>query len=222
MEDEYGILLVDLLKNKKLSVDIINDVIISSVVPPLTNVFFEVSEKYLSMEPLIVGSGIKTGVKIVYDAPRDVGADRIADAAAIIKLYSKPAIVVDFGTATVFDAISEDSQYIGGAIVPGISVSADALYHGTSQLRRVDLNIPKTVVGKNTIHALQSGLIFGHISMVEGMIKRLKAELGGDPIVVATGGFSELVNKNTDVFDYVDLNLTLSGLCCIFELNQHK
>ena len=123
---------------------------------------------------------------------------------------------------TVFDAISEDSQYIGGAIVPGISVSADALYHGTSQLRRVDLNIPKTVVGKNTIHALQSGLIFGHISMVEGMIKRLKAELGGNPIVVATGGFSELVNKNTDVFDYVDLNLTLSGLCCIFELNQHK
>lgn len=222
MADEYGILLVDLLKNKKLSVDIINHVIISSVVPPLTNVFFEVSERYLSMEPFIVGSGIKTGVKIVYDAPRDVGADRIADAAAIIKLYSKPAIVVDFGTATVFDAISEDSQYIGGAIVPGISVSADALYHGTSQLRRVDLNIPKTVVGKNTIHALQSGLIFGHISMVEGMIKRLKAELGGDPIVVATGGFSELVNKNTDVFDYVDLNLTLSGLCCIFELNQHK
>ena len=222
MVDEYGILLVDLLKNKKLSVDIINDVIISSVVPPLTNVFFEVSEKYLSMEPLIVGSGIKTGVKIVYDAPRDVGADRIADAAAIIKLYSKPAIVVDFGTATVFDAISEDSQYIGGAIVPGISVSADALYHGTSQLRRVDLNIPKTVVGKNTIHALQSGLIFGHISMVEGMIKRLKVELRGNPIVVATGGFSELVNKNTKVFDYVDLNLTLSGLCCIFELNQHK
>ena len=222
MVDEYGILLVDLLENKKLSVDIISNVIISSVVPPLTNVFFEVSEKYLSMKPLIVGSGIKTGVKIVYDSPRDVGADRIADAAAIIKLYSNPAIVVDFGTATVFDAISEDGQYIGGAIVPGISVSADALYHGTSQLRRVDLNTPKTAVGKNTIHALQSGLIFGHIAMVEGMIKRLKTELPGDPIVVATGGFSELVNKNTQIFDYVDLNLTLSGLYCIFELNQHK
>jgi len=222
MVDEYGILLADLLKNKELSIDVINHVIISSVVPPLTNVFFEVSEKYLSVNPLIVGSGIKTGVKIMYDTPRDVGSDRIADAAAIIKLYRLPAIIVDFGTATVFDAISEDGQYIGGAIVPGIAISADALFHGTSQLRRVDLNIPKSVVGKNTIHALQSGLIFGHISMVEGMIKRLKQELPGDPIVVATGGFSELINKNAKIFDHVDLDLTLIGLCCIFELNQHK
>ncbi|MQG19058.1 MAG: type III pantothenate kinase [SAR202 cluster bacterium] len=220
MVDEYGILFGDLLSSQELSVDIVKDVIVSSVVPPLTNVFIEVFKKYFSVIPVVVGSGIKTGVKIVYDSPRDVGSDRIADAAAILKLYSKPAIVVDFGTATVFDAISEEGQYIGGSIVPGIAVSADALYHGTSQLRRVDLKIPDKVIGKNTINALQSGLIVGHISMVEGMITRFKQELTGNPVVVATGGFAELINQNTNVFDYVDLNLTLSGLSCIFELNQ--
>ncbi len=220
MVDEYGILFGDLLSSQELSVDIVKDVIVSSVVPPLTNVFIEVFKKYFSVIPVVVGSGIKTGVKIVYDSPRDVGSDRIADAAAILKLYSKPAIVVDFGTATVFDAISEEGQYIGGSIVPGIAVSADALYHGTSQLRRVDLRIPDKVIGKNTINALQSGLIVGHISMVEGMITRFKQELTGNPVVVATGGFAELINQNTNVFDYVDLNLTLSGLSCIFELNQ--
>ena len=220
MVDEYGILFGDLLSSQELSVDIVKDVIVSSVVPPLTNVFIEVFKKYFSVIPVVVGSGIKTGVKIVYDSPRDVGSDRIADAAAILKLYSKPAIVVDFGTATVFDAISEEGQYIGGSIVPGIAVSADALYHGTSQLRRVDLKIPDKVIGKNTINALQSGLIVGHISMVEGMIARFKQEFTGNPVVVATGGFAELINQNTNVFDYVDLNLTLSGLSCIFELNQ--
>ena len=129
-------------------------------------------------------------------------------AAAILKLYSKPAIVVDFGTATVFDAISEEGQYIGGSIVPGIAVSADALYHGTSQLRRVDLKIPDKVIGKNTINALQSGLIVGHISMVEGMIARFKQEFTGNPVVVATGGFAELINQNTNVFDYVDKDIS--------------
>tara|TARA_Y100000758_G_scaffold180864_1_gene128635 strand:- start:226 stop:735 length:510 start_codon:yes stop_codon:yes gene_type:complete len=169
---------------------------------------------------MVVGAGVKTGVRILYDSPRDVGSDRIADAAAALVLYGGPAIVVDFGTATVFDAISMDAEYVGGAIAPGISVAADSLYHSTSQLRRVELDRPSSAIGRNTVHAIQSGLVFGYTDMVKGMVARFDEELGGSCKVIATGGLADFFSKEAGIFDVVLPNLTLSGLQIIHALNS--
>ena len=181
MTDEYGLILNQLLPLRRIDPSQVSSVAICSVVPPLTPTFVQLCQAYFGVSPLIVGSGTKTGVRILYDNPRDVGTDRIVDAAAALTLYGGPVIIVDFGTATVFDAISEGGDYLGGAISPGISVAADALFHSTSQLRRVELNRPPAAIGKNTIHALQSGLILGYAEMVKGMVARFKAELGPVP-----------------------------------------
>ena len=158
-------------------------------------------------------------MKVLYDSPRDVGADRVADAAAALKLYGGPVIIVDFGTATVFDAVSGDAEYIGGAIAPGITVAADALFHSTSQLRRVELERPASAIGRNTIHAMQSGLVLGYADMVKGMVARFDEELGGGCKVVATGGLASLIEQEATVFDAVNPELTLTGLRIIHELN---
>lgn len=220
MPDEYALAISSLLPMKGIAREEITDAALCSVVPPLTPVFEELCKKLFGMAPLVVGTGVKTGVRILYDNPRDVGADRVVDAAGAFRRYGGPAIVVDFGTATVFDAISKDGEYLGGAISPGVNVAAESLFLTTSQLRRVELVRPKTAIGKNTVHAMQSGLVLGYVGLVEGMVRRFKAELGGQAKVVATGGLAGLIAKETDVLDVVDPDLTLFGLRCIYDLNK--
>ena len=219
MPDEYGVLLHQLLALKGLTASQIDAVAICSVVPPLTPVFLELCKSYFEVEPLVVGTGTKTGIRILYDNPRDVGADRIVDAAAALKAYGGPVIIVDIGTATVFDAVTKDGNYLGGAIAPGMAIAADALFHSTSQLRRIELVSPKTAIGKNTVHAMQSGLVLGYSELVKGMVTRFHRELGGGAKVVATGGLAHILEKESGVFDAVDPDLTLTGLRLIHEMN---
>ena len=218
--DEYSVMLHTMLPMRDISPKDIDGAIMCSVVPPLTAIFEEVCRSGFQQTPLVVGPGIKTGVRILYDSPRDVGADRIVDAAAAFRLYGGPVIVVDFGTATVLDAVTREGDYLGGALFPGINVGAEALFLGASQLRRVELTAPKSAIGRNTIAALQSGLIFGHVAMVEGMVRRFKDELGADARVIATGGLASLIARETEVFHDVSPELTLVGLRMIYEMNR--
>lgn len=218
--DEYGPLVSNMLPFKGIDPGDITDACICSVVPPLSPIFEQVCRTYFDVEPLTVSAGVKTGIHIIYDSPRDVGTDRIADAVAALRLYGGPVIVVDFGTGTVFDAISKNGEYIGGAIAPGLAVAAEALYRNTSQLRRVELVPPKTAIGRNSIAALQSGLVLGYVGLVEGMIARFKGELGEEATVVATGGLAEVMAEQTSVFDNINPDLTLIGLQAIYELNK--
>jgi type III pantothenate kinase len=163
---------------------------------------------------------MRTGVRIVYDNPREVGPDRIVDAIAAIRLYRPPLIIVDCGTATVFDAISEDGVYLGGAIAPGIAIAADALFQRASRLFRVEMTAPPTAIGKGTAHAIQSGLMFGYAGLVEGLVTRMRAELGGSARVIGTGGYAEIIARETSVIDVVDPNLTLLGLRWLHDMNR--
>jgi type III pantothenate kinase len=218
--DEYAVLLHELLPLKGIQATDIRDVIICSVVPPLTTVFEEVARSHFKVSPIVVGMGTKTGVRILYDTPRDVGADRVVDAVAAYRLYGGPLVVVDFGTATVFDAITADGDYLGGAITPGVTISAEALNLGTSQLRRVELSPPASVIGKNTVAAIQSGLVFGHVALVEGMVKRFREELGEEAKAIATGGLAELIARETNIFHAVNEDLTLIGLRMVYDMNR--
>jgi type III pantothenate kinase len=221
MADEYGIIFLGLMRHEGLRFQQIRGVAMASVVPPLTGVFVEMVEHYARHSPLVVGmEGVKTGVNILYDSPRDVGADRVVDAAAVYHLYGGPACSVDFGTATTFDAISAEGDYLGGAIAPGIGIAAEALFSRTSKLPRVDLVRPPKAIGTNTVHAIQSGLIFGYVGMVEGMVARYKAELGEGMRVIGTGGLAEIIAKETNVIEIVNPWLTLEGLRLIWEMNR--
>jgi type III pantothenate kinase len=222
MADEYGIQLSSLLQHSDIKIHQISAVCMASVVPPLTGRIKEACRQYLKQDPFVVDSTVNTGVKILLDDPASAGADRIVDAAAVQRLFGGPACVVDFGTATTFDALDSQGNYLGGAIAPGIGISADALFQRTSQLPRVDLVRPPTVIGKNTKHAMQSGLLFGYVSMVEGMVARFKKELGNDMKVIGTGGLAEVVARETDVITIVAPWLTLDGLRMIWEMNQHN
>lgn len=218
--DEYAILLLNLLRTENLSAADVDEAIMGSVVPSLTPVFQDVCRRYFSVTPLVVDLGVKTGVRIMYDSPRDVGADRVIDAVAAIKLYGPPLIVVDFGTATVFDAISKDGDYLGGAIAPGIGISMEALFERTAKLPRIELERPKTAIGKTTVAAMQSGIIFGYVGLIEGIVARMKEELEGDVKVIATGGLAPLIARETPVIQAVNLDLTLIGLHLIQEANR--
>lgn len=220
MPDEYGILMVQLFRHRGYAPEDVSGVAIASVVPPLTQAFADVSRSYVGQTPLVVDAGVRTGVRIRYDDPRQVGADRVVDAAAVCALYGTPACVVDFGTGTTFDAVSADGDYLGGAIAPGIGIAAQALFERTAKLPRVELTRPPSAIGRNTPHAMQSGLLFGYVGLVEGMVARFKEELGPDTRVVGTGGLAEIVAKETDVIDVVDPWLTLHGLRIVYELNQ--
>ncbi|MCL4294929.1 MAG: type III pantothenate kinase [Anaerolineae bacterium] len=220
MPDEYGIIMLGLLRHEGLSFQQIRGVAVASVVPPLTHVFEEMVERFVKQKPLVVGAGVKTGVQIRYDSPRDVGADRIVDAAAAYKLYGGPACIVDFGTATTFDAVSEKGEYLGGAIAPGIGIAAEALFSRTSKLPRIDLVRPPKAIGTNTVHAMQSGLIFGYVGLVEGMVARFRGELGQTMRVIGTGGLAETIARETDVIEVVNPWLTLEGLRMVWEMNQ--
>lgn len=220
MADEYGILMLQLFHHHGCRVEDVHGVAMASVVPPLTPIFREVCETYLGKSPLVVDAGVRTGVRIRYENPRDVGADRVVDAAAVQALYGPPACVVDFGTATTFDAVSADGDYLGGAIAPGIGIAAQALFERTSKLPRVELTRPPSAIGRNTTHAIQSGLLFGYVGLVEGMVARFRAELGPEMKVIATGGLAPIIAAETDLIQIVDPWLTLAGLRLIWEMNQ--
>ena len=220
MPDEYGLQFLGLLNHAGFSPAELSGICMASVVPPLTGKFTEACCKYLDKEPLVVDTGVKTGVRIRYEDPRAVGADRIVDAAAVQRLHGGPACVVDFGTATTFDAISDTGDYLGGAIAPGIGIAAEALFLRTAKLPRVDLQRPPHAIGRNTVHAMQSGLLFGYVSLVEGMTQRFRQELGEKMKVIATGGLAELIARETQVIQVVAPWLTLDGLKIIWELNQ--
>jgi type III pantothenate kinase len=217
--DEYGLALRNLFRNKGIPERAVRSAAIASVVPPLTGTFVEACRKYLECEPLVVDSMCKTGVNILYDDPSQVGADRIVDAAAALKLYGGPACVVDFGTATTFDAISTEGDYLGGAIAPGIGIAADALFQRAAKLPKVDFERPPAAIGRHMVHSLQSGLLFGYVGLVEGMVERFRAELGPEMKVIATGGLAEIIARETKVISIIAPWLTLEGLKIIHDLN---
>ncbi len=220
MPDEYGMLMLQLFGHGGYAAGDVVGVAMASVVPPLTQVLAEVSRRYLAQDPLIVDAGVRTGVSVCYEDPRQVGADRVVDAAAVRALYGVPACVVDFGTGTTFDAVSAEGDYLGGAIAPGIGIAAQALFERAAKLPRVELTRPPSAIGRNTPHAMQSGILFGYVGLVEGMVARFKRELGPDTQIVATGGLAEVIARETDVIDVVDPWLTLHGLRIIYELNR--
>jgi type III pantothenate kinase len=220
MPDEYGILMDQLFGQKGYRPEQVTGAVIASVVPPLTPTFEQACREYIGQAPLVVDAGVRTGVRIRYDNPREVGADRVVDAAAVRALYTVPACIVDFGTATTFDAVSAEGDYLGGAIAPGIGIAAQALFERTAKLPRVELTRPPSVIGRNTPHSIQSGLLFGYVGLVEGMVARFRAELGPETLVIATGGLSEIIARETSAIDVVDPWLTLHGLRITYDLNN--
>ena len=220
MADEYAVILLSLLRQQGLDAPDVTEVALCSVVPPLTAVFEELCQQYCHVSPLVVRAGVKTGVRIRMDNPAEVGADRIVDAAAAHHLYGGPVIIVDFGTATTFDTVSREGDYLGGAIAPGLSTAAESLYIQAAMLPRVELTRPERAIGTNTIAAMQSGLVFGYVGLIEGIIARIQQELGEKAKVVATGGYAELIAKETSVIDVVNTDLTLIGLRLIYLMNQ--
>ena len=218
--DEYGILVRNLFSNSGLDPARIDAVALASVVPPLTPVLVELARESLGHDPLVIGPGVETGVPILYEPPGDVGADRIVNAVAAFTAYGGPVIVVDFGTATTFDVITRKGEYLGGVICPGIGVSADALFQRAARLPRVDVRRPAGVVGRSTVGSIQSGLYYGYAAMCEGLLARIRAELGEPVRVVATGGLAGTLAADIPSIDAVDPVLTLTGLRLIWERNQ--
>ncbi len=219
--DEYAMVLLGLIETAEIKPGAIRHCAIASVVPTLTATFEELVKRYFEVTPLVVGAGIRTGMRILYENPREVGADRVADSVAALKLYGPPPIViVDLGTATVLDAINEKGDYLGGAIAPGLSIAADALFDRASKLYRVELEPPRSAIGRNTVEAMRSGLVLGAVAMIEGLVDRFKAELGGRATVVATGGWAEMIAGLSGAFDHVDRQLTLTGLRMLYQINH--
>lgn len=220
--DEIALMLRELLATRNLEVE--NDVAgvaISSGVPTVTAELRRVCERYLQIEPVVLGTGVRTGMPVLYDNPKEVGADRIANAVGAHDLYGGPTIVVDFGTATTFDVISEQGEYLGGAIFPGIEISLDALFGRAAALRQVELVEPRNVIGKTTVESVQSGALYGYSSMVDGMCARIEATLG-ESTVIATGGLAPLIASVADAIEYTEPWLTLHGLRLIWEKNQDR
>ncbi|HEX2965675.1 MAG TPA: type III pantothenate kinase [Syntrophorhabdaceae bacterium] len=222
--DEYAILLNSLLYFEKIRLNEIDSAIISCVVPPLLIPFEDVCRKYIGIMPMVVEPGIKTGMSIISDNPSEVGADRIVNAVAGFDKHKKALIIIDFGTATTFDYVTPRGEYVGGCIAPGMMISLEALFERASKLPRVELVQPKSIIGKNTVHAMQAGTTYGYVSLVDGIVKKMKAEVRTDPYVIATGGLSKLVYKGSETIDEIDEFLTLSGLKILYEKNkeQHK
>jgi type III pantothenate kinase len=218
-EDEYAMQVKSLFTHVGLTFEAINGIIISSVVPPVMFPLEQMCNKYFNLKPLIVGPGIKTGLNIKYENPREVGADRIVNAVAAIEEYGTPLIIVDFGTATTYCYVNENGGYMGGAIEPGIGISMEALFDRASKLPRIELTRPDNVIGKNTVAAMQAGIVFGYVGQVEGIVARMKAQSKEEPTVIATGGLADLIASETTVIDVVDNFLTLRGLHLIYQRN---
>jgi type III pantothenate kinase len=219
-DDEYGMLVKSLFADKGLQANMVQGIVISSVVPPLMFALENMCKKYFHCKPLVVGPGIKTGLNIKAENPREVGADRIVNAVAALHYYGPPLIIVDFGTATTFCYIDEQGNYCGGAIAPGINISTEALYSRAAKLPRIELVKPHDVVGRNTITAMQSGIVYGFIGQVDGIVERMKERARKKPTVVATGGLAELIGREAKSVDVVDQLLTLKGLQLIYEMNH--
>jgi type III pantothenate kinase len=218
-EDEYAMQVKSLFTHVGLTFEEIKGIIISSVVPPVMFPLEQMCNKYFNLKPLIVGPGIKTGLNIKYENPREVGADRIVNAVAAIEEYETPLIIVDFGTATTYCYVNENGGYMGGAIAPGIGISMEALFDRASKLPRIELTRPDNVIGKNTVTAMQAGIVFGYVGQVEGIVARMKAQSKEEPTVIATGGLADLIASETTVIDVVDNFLTLRGLHLIYQRN---
>jgi type III pantothenate kinase len=217
--DELGVLLRGLFDTAGVAIDEIDSVVVSSVVPTLDRSLLGMCRQYLGVEAMMIGPGIRTGVQIRYDNPREVGADRVVNAVAAFHKYGGPTVVVDFGTTTNFDVIGENGDYLGGAIAPGIRISMDALFQRAAKLPRVELVEPRAVVAKNTVESIQSGFLYGFVGQIEGIVARMVDELGGDVKVIATGGLAQLISDHTERIQLVDDRLTLDGLRLIHDLN---
>lgn len=218
-EDEYGMLVKNLFEHVGLTFEDFDGIIISSVVPPVMFPLERMSQKYFHLKPLVVGPGMKTGLNIKYDNPKEVGADRIVNAVAGIKEHGGSLIIVDFGTATTYCYINQHRQYMGGVIAPGIGISTEALYSKAAKLPRIEIARPETVVGKSTVSAMQAGIVYGYVGQVEGIVSRMKKEAGEPVTVIATGGLASLIAKESDIIDVVDPFLTLKGLQLIYKRN---
>lgn len=220
MPDEYAATLITLLQFQKIAMTNIKEVALCSTVAPLIPTFVELLDEYLKINPLVIGPGVKTGIRIRMDNPREVGPDRIVNTVAGFRLYGGPTIVVDLGTATTFDTISKEGDFIGGAIAPGPMTAAEALFSRTAALPRIQLIHPQKAIGTNTITAMQSGVMFGYTGLVEGIVARIEKELGEKATVVATGGYGSIFAQETDIFNVVNPDITLIGLRLIYQMNK--
>jgi len=218
--DEYGLLFKNILSCHDFNTEELKGLCLSCVVPPLIPTLEQMAEKYFHLKPVTVSPGVKTGISIEYENPKEVGADRIANAAAVHKYYGGPSVVVDMGTATTFDIISEKGSYIGGVIAPGITISTEALFDRTAKLPRVELIYPPHAIGRNTIHSMQSGITYGFLGQIEGILKKINDELTTPPRVIATGGLAEKIAGKSSLIDEIDPFLTLKGLQIIYSKNE--
>jgi type III pantothenate kinase len=219
-QDEYGLQLLGLFNHMEMSLSNLHGVAISSVVPPLTERIQSASREYLNLDPLIIRHDLKLGISIKYEDPSAVGTDRLCDAVAVRQKYGGPACFIDFGTATTFNALTTRGEYLGGAITADLSISAEALFQKAFKLSRVELKRPPSVIGRNTTHAMQSGLMYGYVALVEGMVARFRLKLGANMKVVATGGMVEILARETKSIDIVDPTLTLDGIRRVWEMNR--
>jgi len=218
--DEYAMLLLGLLRTKDIAPARIDAAVLSSTVPPLVGTFHQVCQKHFGVTPLVVGPGVRTGIRVLYDNPREVGPDRILHAVAALDSYDPPLIIVDLGTAVVFDAVSRDGDYLGGAIAPGIGLASQALFSRAAMLHRVSLEQPANPIGRNTVNSMQSGIFFGYVEMIRGMVRRFKAEIGEEALVIGTGGYVSVLADEADCFDAIEPDLNLTGLRLVWEANQ--
>jgi type III pantothenate kinase len=219
-EDEYAVLLLDMLKTGGISFSDITAAAVSTTVPPLVDIWQKLCRKYLQVKPLVVSVDIRTDLPILLDNPREIGPDRIVNSVAGRAKYGNSLIVIDLGTATTFDCVSAQGEFMGGVIAPGLAVSADALCNSTARLPRVEFDVPQKALATNTVQALQSGLVYGFAGLLDGIVRRLKAEMGGDVKVIATGGLSSTISQAAETVDLVDSMLTLDGLKILYELNK--
>ena len=220
--DEYGMLINDLFRYQGVEIGDIRSIIISSVVPPLVVPMVKMCKRYFSIQPLLVGPGIKTGIHLNYENPRAIGADRIVNVVGAYEQYGGPLIVIDIGTATTFDVVAENGDFLGGVIAPGIGTSADALFNSTAKLPRIELVPPKSIICRNTVQGMQAGIIYGYVGQIDEIVRRIRVEMGVDMRVIATGGLATMIARESSTIDKIDHFLTLTGLRVLYERNRQE